>query len=101
MIDVRTRRNLTERTGEDFRPPVFKSNTSTRGRVENWLRRFLDLQAGSIWRDLRVELSRASGSIVDIGCGAQVYRGLIPKGVKYLGIDTNDAKVRFGYSEPE
>jgi SAM-dependent methyltransferase len=93
MISVLTRRNLTERTNEDFRPPLFKPNTSIRGRLEN-------LQAGSIWRDLRIELNEISGKIIDIGCGAQVYRDLIPGRVTYHGIDTCDAKARFGYSVP-
>jgi SAM-dependent methyltransferase len=98
---VRTRRNLVERTAEDFKPPIFKPDTSARNRLENWLRRFLDLQAGSVWRDLRGELGQTRGNLIDIGCGAQVYRSLIPTHVTYCGIDTNDAKVRFGYSVPD
>jgi SAM-dependent methyltransferase len=95
------RRNLTERAAEDFKPPVFKPNLSARNRMENWLRRFLDLQAGSAWRDLKAELGEARGKLIDIGCGAQVYRELIPAHVVYRGIDTADAKARFGYSVPD
>jgi SAM-dependent methyltransferase len=98
---VRTPRNMVDRTEEAFRPPIFKPNTSARNRLENWLRRFLDVQAGSIWRDLRDELGQSHGSLIDIGCGAQLYRGLIPTHVIYHGIDTNDAKARFGYSVPD
>jgi len=94
-------RNLVNRTAENFKPPVFKPNVSARNRLENWMRRFLDLQAGSLWRDLRVELAGAPGTVLDVGCGAQVYRGLLPAGSVYHGIDTDDAKVRFGYDLPD
>lgn len=95
------RRNLVHHTGEDFRPPVFKPNTTPLGRAENALRRFLDLQAGSAWTDLGRELATARGSLVDIGCGAQIYRGLVPPGVVYRGIDTVEAKDKFGYEIPD
>lgn len=86
---------------EAFKPPVFKPNTTLMNRLENGLRRFLDVQAGSGWRDLRPVLSQVHGRLLDIGCGAQVYRDLIPKSVKYVGIDTIDAKDRFGYEVPD
>jgi SAM-dependent methyltransferase len=95
------RRNLIECAEEDFRPPVFKPNLSARNRLENRLRRFLDLQAGTVWRAMRVELGQARGTLLDIGCGAQIYRDLAPPGIVYRGIDTADAKARFGYSVPD
>lgn len=95
------RRNLIERSTEDFKPPVFKPNTTARNRLENWLRRFLDLQAGSVWRDLRDELGQVRGRVLDIGCGAQIYRDLVPAEAAYRGIDTIDAKARFGYDVPD
>lgn len=95
------RRNLLQVAGEDFKPPVFKPNISAWNRLENWLRRFADLQAGSIWASLRGELAVARGSLLDIGCGAQVFRSLVSPGVTYRGIDTSDAKARFGYDVPD
>ncbi len=97
----RSRRNLVDFTGETFKPPTFKPNSSAFNRAENWLRRFLDLQAGSIWRDVRDELGGAHGNLLDIGCGAQVYRSLLPRGVAYVGIDTVDARAHFGYETPQ
>lgn len=99
--DPRKRRNLVEREAEDFKPPVFKPNITGLNRLENRLRRFIDLQAGSGWRDVRKELSTVEGRLIDIGCGAQIYRDLVPPGVSYLGIDTADAKKRFGYGLPD
>jgi SAM-dependent methyltransferase len=101
MMAARSRRNLVERAAEDFKPPIFKPNNSVRNRIENQLRRFLDLQAGSAWRDLGRELEQTRGSLLDIGCGAQIYRCLVPPHVTYQGIDTNDAKARFGYNIPD
>ncbi len=97
-IAERERRNLIERKCEDFRPPVFKPNSTARHTFENSLRRFLDLQAGTAWTDLKIELRSASGKLLDIGCGAQIYRPLVPIGVIYYGIDTCDARERFGYA---
>ncbi len=93
-----SRRNLVDFRLEAFSPPTFKPNSSAWHRAENWLRRFLDLQAGSIWRDVRRELATVRGSVLDIGCGAQVYRGLLPSEAAYTGIDTDDAFERFGYA---
>ena len=90
-----------ERAREDFRPPVFKPNTTWRNRWGNRLRRFLDLQAGTGWADMSTELGTARGVLLDIGCGAQVYRDLVPEGVTYRGIDTTDARDHFGYDVPD
>jgi SAM-dependent methyltransferase len=65
------------------------------------VRRWLDLQAGSIWSDLKSELAGVSGNVLDVGCGAQPYRCLLPPEVKYRGIDTADAKAHFGYDVPD
>jgi hypothetical protein len=62
MIAIRMRRNLVERSAEDFRPPVSKPNASAWNRLGNRLPRFLDLQAGSIWCDLWAELGLAAGN---------------------------------------
>ncbi len=97
----RARRNLIARAEDDFRPPTFKPNATALARAGNRARRFLDLQAGSIWHDLRSELATVEGRLLDIGCGAQIYRELLPKAVTYRGIDTADAKARFGYSVPD
>jgi SAM-dependent methyltransferase len=61
------------------------------------LRRFFDLQAGSIWRDLKNVLPRVTGTIVDVGCGAQPYRSLVPPAATYIGIDDANSKDHFGY----
>jgi SAM-dependent methyltransferase len=64
------------------------------------IRRFFDLQAGTIWRDLAAILPTLTGCVVDVGCGAQPYRRLLRSAVEYVGIDTYDAKAVFGYEMP-
>lgn len=101
MSSERKRRNLIAQGTENFKPPLFKPNTIPRAWLENSLRRFVDLQGGTCWRDVRRELSGINGSLIDIGCGAQIYRDLVPVGVRYIGVDTADAKRRFGYDVPD
>ncbi len=97
-----SKRNLVliEKT-ETFKPPVFEAPDGFRRVIINALRRFLDLQAGSIWKDLSLELPYMQGHVLDVGCGAQIYRPLLPVNIKYLGIDTKDADDRFGYNIPD
>jgi SAM-dependent methyltransferase len=101
MKEPAARRNLVLAREEAFKPPVFKPNTSRLRNLTNAARRFVDLQAGSIWDDLQVELAPTSGMLLDVGCGAQIYRPLVPKAVTYRGIDTIDAKAKFGYEIPD
>jgi SAM-dependent methyltransferase len=41
------------------------------------------------------------GVLLDVGCGAQPYRPLLPVDVQYRGIDTADAQAHFGYRMPD
>jgi SAM-dependent methyltransferase len=96
------RRNQVERRDESWRPPLFAPpDSSPRSRALAAVRRFLDLQAGSLWRDLAAELPRARGVVLDVGCGAQPYRPLLGPGVTYIGIDTAAAARDFGYERPD
>lgn len=86
---------------EAFKPPCFQKPETLLARIINFVRRFVDLQAGTLWQDLKDELSSVRGRAVDVGCGAQVYRSLFPDDVSYTGLDTTDARARFGYDEPD
>jgi len=86
----RSRENQASRSGGERWRPVPCTGVSP-------LRRFFDLQAGTIWRDLAAVLPSLSGTLIDVGCGAQPYRSLLPDAVRYIGIDTVDAKSAFGY----
>ena len=96
------RRNEALRDGNDERwqPPAFADLTSVRGKLVSRIRRVLDLQAASIWRDLKSPLGDAIGTVLDVGAGAQPYGPLINRGATYRAIDTADARERFGYDLP-
>lgn len=93
--------NLAVREEERWRPPTFTPLDTRRARVIAVLRRYFDLQAGSLWRHLAPVLSQAQGEIADIGCGAQPYRGLLPSATRYVGVDTEQALEHFGYDIPD
>jgi SAM-dependent methyltransferase len=95
------RRNQLERAAESWRPPLFRP---VKTRTDRWFaaaRRFLDLQAGSIWNELGQILPERLGFVLDAGCGAQPYRSLVNPNATYKGIDDADAGRHFGYSLPD
>jgi len=94
------RRNLAESFPEYWRPPVLLPGVTRLQRLMSATRRLFDLQAGTIWRDFSKELPAASGTVLDVGCGAQPYRRLLPAHVHYIAIDTADASKHFGYEAP-
>lgn len=96
-----SRTNMVNRRAEDWRPPLFERPDSALRRALAALRRMLDLQGGSIWRDLRVLLPYVRGAALDVGCGAQPYRYLFGPQIKYFGIDTLESKAHFGYKLPD
>jgi SAM-dependent methyltransferase len=97
---ISRRTNMVHKAAEAWRPPLFSAPGGPVATITATLRRFLDLQAGSIWRDLEAILPHVRGTILDVGCGAQPYRALVPREAKYIGIDTADAKAHFGYEIP-
>jgi SAM-dependent methyltransferase len=94
------RPDVSRRTCEAWQPPPFTPPLTRTARLKAALRRVLDLQAASLWRDLVVLLPPCHGTVLDVGCGAQPYRGLFGAGVKYVGIDHAEVKERFGYEVP-
>ncbi len=95
------RENLALRTAERWQPPAFRPPRTRRDRLLAAARRLLDLQAASIWRDLKIELASAHGDVLDVGAGAHPYRPLLPAGSRYRAIDTAAAHAAFGYDLPD
>lgn len=95
------RENFALRTTERWQPPAFRPPRTRRDRLLAAARRLLDLQAASIWRDLKVELASVHGDVLDVGAGAQPYRPLLPSGARYRAIDTAAAEEDFGYHLPD
>jgi SAM-dependent methyltransferase len=95
------REDLSQRRSEGFRPPAHERASGPLGRLKQSLRRFADLQYGSISSDLARLLPRLRDSVADIGCGAQPFRDLLAPGVRYIGVDIAEAEAQFGYRSPD
>jgi SAM-dependent methyltransferase len=98
---VSGRENLALRTSERWQPPAFRPPRTRWDRLLAAGRRLLDLQAASMWRDLKLELASAHGDVLDVGAGAQPYRPLLPRGARYRAIDVAVAGEAFGYDLPD
>jgi SAM-dependent methyltransferase len=98
---LRERANMAERRTESWRPQSHALNESWPSFLIGRLRRFLDLQIASIWRDISAELPGIRGTALDVGCGAQPFRRMFHSSVKYIGIDSSDAKAHFDYDVPD
>lgn len=66
------------------------------GKVKFFGRTILDLQILTIYRDIKKELPKYKGNVLDIGCGHSPYEFLLNKEVTYYGIDIVDAD-KFDY----
>jgi len=92
---------MADRRTESWRPQLHAFKEGALQALLGSLRRFLDLQSGSIWRDVAAEVPHVRGTVLDVGCGAQPFRRLFHHSVRYIGIDTIDAKSHFDYSVPD
>ena len=61
----------------------------------------IDLQAASAWRDLKAPLALSEGVVLDVGAGAQPYRGLLSPLATYRAIDIAEADDKFGYQNAD
>jgi hypothetical protein len=98
---VSRKRNVAEQQVEMWRPPLHTGSKSRWQQLLNPVRRFFDLQMGSIYNDLAPALVEVSGVVLDVGCGGQPFRRLLPASAVYIGIDIRDAKKHFGYDVPD
>jgi len=81
---------------EARKPPV---NRGPSGGLVNRLlfalRKFLDLQVCSVFASAAPRLKTRSGSLLEVGCGDQPYRFLVPSACVYRGLDWEGAKAEF------
>lgn len=92
---LRERPNLVHARSEHWKPPTYPVPKSKVDALRTRLLRYVDLQAGTIWDDLAVELPRVTGTVVDVGCGVQPFRALFRPDVTYVGIDREETKSEF------
>ena len=83
---------------ETWMPLPFVAPDNLKNKILFALRLFLDFQVATVYPDVKKTLRKSSGDILEIGCGAQPYRHLIPQGVNYYACDTKDSE-RFSYKK--
>lgn len=71
------------------------------GKVRFLLRSLVDMQVSSVYRHLRPWLIERSGTLLEVGCGAQPYRHLVPTDCCYTGLDWEEAEAHFNYHLPD
>ena len=59
------------------------------------------MQVSSVYRHLRPWLRERDGTLLEVGCGAQPYRHLVPTGCRYTGLDCEEAEAHFSYRLPD
>ena len=74
-------------TSEEFKPIPIRRGDGVLGHVLFRLRTIVDLQLLTCLRFLRPHLSVMRGSVLDVGCGEMPFRGLLPPGCAYTGLD--------------
>lgn len=65
------------------------------------LRRLCDLQVASVLYYLTPWLAELKGKVLEVGCGAQPYRHLVPAACRYQGLDWKKSKEFFKYYVPD
>lgn len=77
---------------EGFRPRPNRSSNGFVSTLANILRRILDLQLLTIYKDAKKELPTFNGNVLDVGCGDSPYKQLLNADqTQYTGIDIVDA----------
>ena len=82
-------------------PPNLPPGNTTGGKLLFFLRRLADLQVASVLKHLSPWLKGRQGTLLEIGCGAQPYRHLVPATCSYEGLDSAGAKEHFAYQAPD
>jgi SAM-dependent methyltransferase len=89
---------MTELAKERFQPPPNKPPGKTlAGKVLFAVRSIADVQVASVLRDLKPWLAAKSGSLLEVGCGVQPYRHLVPETCHYTGLDWEQSEAGFSY----
>jgi SAM-dependent methyltransferase len=76
---------------EEFKPIPIRREAGALGRTRFALRMLLDLQLLTCTRFLSPHLAGMHGAVLDVGCGEMPFRGLLPAGTNYTGLDIPQA----------
>jgi SAM-dependent methyltransferase len=81
-------------------PPLRPPGASATGKLLFRLRILGDLQSASVLKILAPWLAGRNGRVLEVGCGAQPYRHLLPSECSYIGLDWGRVEEHFGYRVP-
>jgi SAM-dependent methyltransferase len=76
---------------EDFKPIPIRREAGTLGRMRFALCMSRDLQLLTCTRFLSPHLAGMNGAVLEVGCSEMPFRGLLPAGTKYTGLDVPQA----------
>lgn len=83
---------MTKYIEEGFKPIKHEPPTTLSGKIKFFGRMLLDLQILTIYSDIKNELPKFKGKVLDIGCGQSPYRYLLNASqTEYKGIDVVEA----------
>ncbi len=82
-------------------PPNLPPGQSLRSRFKFIFRISFDLMIMSVLPSLKSWLSTLNGRILEVGCGLQPYRYLVPNTCAYQGLDWEKANEAFEYKTPD
>lgn len=89
---------VSKSTHENFPPPAnLPPGNSLIQRGLYIFRQIADLQVASVLKDMKPWLEECHGNVLEVGCGAQPYRHLLPSTATYQGLDWEGAKKHFDY----
>jgi SAM-dependent methyltransferase len=81
---------------ERFRPPTNTGpGKGVLGFLRGLARRILDLQVHTVMTDLSAWLRGREGRVLEVGCGCQPYRHMLPSRCRYQGLDWAMASENF------
>lgn len=81
-------------------PPNLPPGKSIHSRFKYIIRLSFDLMIMSVLPNLKSWLSTLNGDILEVGCGMQPYRYLVPNTCIYQGLDWEKANEVFDYKTP-
>jgi SAM-dependent methyltransferase len=76
-------------------PPNRGASDGIIGNLRFAIRRFLDLQVSSVVADIAPWLKERTGSVLEVGCGDQPYRRMLPDRCAYTGLDWEGSAAEF------
>jgi SAM-dependent methyltransferase len=81
--------------------PNLPSSNTLAGKIVFLMREAADMMVASVLKYLKPWLSGQRGSVLDVGCGAQPYRHLLPSECIYQGLDWEGSEAHFAYRAKE